>query len=139
MKAMTDTTIPIWQEFEEQLKAKLKDINDTIKKVFDQIVRIVSSIATSAVISDRVIRSTVKTFLGNLLHRQDLTLADVKKTIKEFGPRLTEFHRDAFSPLKTAIIGTLMEGTYHKANLQSGKLCTPAPVMNHASLTNKYI
>jgi hypothetical protein len=138
MKAMTDTMKPIWQEFEKQLRSKLKDINDAIMQAFEKIVGIVSNIATGAVIPDRVVRSTVETFLGNLLHRQGLAQSNVKKAIKEFGPSLTKLHSDAFSPVRSAIIGTLMEVTYRRANLVRGKLYTPTPVMNHALLTNKY-
>lgn len=66
-------------------------------------------------------RSALRTLTGTLRHRKDLILYGVENAAEHFHSELSSLRTDAFSSIRTAFVGQLMEDTYHAANMEYGE------------------
>lgn len=69
---------------------------------------------------DEEVRNALRTLTGTLQHRRRLLVRAVENVIEDFRSSLHSTHTDAFSPIRTSIVGKLMEGSYHAANMEYG-------------------
>ncbi|KAF2278876.1 uncharacterized protein EI97DRAFT_372095 [Westerdykella ornata] len=114
MKSMKDDMSTDWDNFKSNVEAQVKAIEKAVAEAFDNSFKIARDAADSL--------SAMETFADTLRHRKFLIRHGIKRAYeKEFQEELSSLDTDAFSPCETAFIGQLMEDTYHKAALESGK------------------
>ena len=118
MKAMKDNMSPVWDSFAVDLKADLQQINGAVIQAFDNGIRFVSAIEPCEANNNR---SAMRALAATLHHRKDLVLYSIEKANESFQYELCSLRTDAFSSIRTAFIGKIMEDTYHSANMEYGR------------------
>jgi len=129
MESMTDDMSAIWDSFEVDIEAHLERINDAVVQAFGNALTAASSIGANEPGAANNTRSAMRTLAATLCHRKDLTLNGIEKACESFNSGLSSFHTDAFSSIRTAFIGKLMESTYRAANIEYGKPALPLPAL----------
>lgn len=115
MEAMNGDMIEVWDSFMVDLNVHLDCLNASIKQAFDDSLGIACSIEANNT------RLTLQTLAATLHHRKELALDAIDLARECFHQDIATFHTDAFSSIRTAFIGKLLEGTYHAANMEYGK------------------
>lgn len=70
--------------------------------------------------SDRSLQYRFNPLIATLRHREALLLGSVETIIDDFQVKMSRVQTDALSPIRTSIVGQLMEGTYDEANREYG-------------------
>lgn len=131
MQGMQGDMSTVWDSFAVDLEAHLDQINGLVVQAFDNVLRVVLSTGANEPVAANNTRSVMRTLAGTLRHRKDLTLYGIEEAGDSFYSELSSLHTDAFSSIRTAIIGRLMENTYHAANMEYGKPASPVPALSH--------
>lgn len=63
--------------------------------------------------------------VATLRHRRSLLLNAVEIIIEDFREMMSHIETDVLSPIRTSIIGQLLEETYNAANMENGKFYAP--------------
>ncbi|RYO81753.1 hypothetical protein DL764_009715 [Monosporascus ibericus] len=106
--------------FALDLEAHLERINGAVVQAFNNVLRVALSTGTNEPGAANNTRSAMRTLAATLRHRKDLTLYGIEEASESFHSELSSLHTDAFSSIRTAFIGKLMENTYHAANMEYG-------------------
>ena len=85
--------------------------------------------------SDRSLQDRLNPLIATLRHRETLLLSSVETIIEDFQVKMSSVHTDALSPIRTSIVGQLMEGTYDEANREYGMFQTPPFPSRNSVLT----
>ncbi|KAF2194396.1 hypothetical protein K469DRAFT_495226, partial [Zopfia rhizophila CBS 207.26] len=120
MEGMKGDMSAVWDSFAVDLEAHLERINGAVVQAFGNVLRVALSTAANEPGAANNTRSAMRTLATTLRHRKDLTLYGIEKACESFHSELSSLHTDAFSSIRTAFIGKLMENTYHAANLEYG-------------------
>ncbi|RYP50632.1 hypothetical protein DL768_003914 [Monosporascus sp. mg162] len=120
MEGMKSDMSAVWDSFAVDLEAHLERINGVVIQAFDKVLRVVLSTGTNEPGAANNTRSAMRTLAATLRHRKDLTLYGIEKAGESFHSELSSLRTDAFSSIRTAFIGKLMENTYHAANMEYG-------------------
>jgi len=126
MESMNDDMSTLWDSFEVDIEAHLERVNATVVQAFGNALTVASSIGANEPGTANNTGSAMRTLATTLCHRKDLAHHGIEETSESFNSELSSFHTDAFSSIRTAFIGKLMESTYHAANMEYGK---PAPLL----------
>jgi hypothetical protein len=122
MGCMTAHMSPIWKRFETDLEAHLQQIDSAVHQSFDEAYGIASSTDADEPSATNSNRSEMLTLAGTLRHRETLALYGIEKACDSFHSAMSSLRTDAFSSIRTAFIGRLLEDTYHAANMEYGEL-----------------
>ncbi|CAI6334688.1 unnamed protein product [Periconia digitata] len=119
MTAMVDDMTPEWDKFSKLINETLDEIKGFVKESFTTAI---SEAPTRAqMFNSRGMQSTSSPLVHTLRHRQRLAMRGIENIIDDFmDERLGRLRTDALSPVHTAFIGELMNGSYHAANMESG-------------------
>ncbi|RYP01347.1 hypothetical protein DL765_010864 [Monosporascus sp. GIB2] len=120
MEGMKSDMSAVWESFVVDLEAHLERINGAVVQAFDNILGVALSTGANEPDAANNTRSAMRTLAATLRHRKDLTLSGIEEASEIFHSKLSSLHADAFSSIRTAFIGKLMENTYHAANMEYG-------------------
>jgi hypothetical protein len=67
------------------------------------------------------VRAALRTLAGTLHGRKRLLVSSLEDYIEDFLEQLSQAQTNSISPVQTAIIGQLMDNSYHAAIMESGK------------------
>lgn len=135
MDGMNGDMSPVWHSFVVNLEAHLERINEAVAQAFSNARRIALSTCENEPGAANNSRSAMRTLAATLHHREDRTLNGIEEENESFHSELSSLHTDAFSSIRTAFIGKLMETTYHAANMDHGKAAPISPALSHVLLT----
>ena len=71
-------------------------------------------------------RATLNTLTATFRNRRRLLLYEVENIVDDFQTGMISVHTDGLSPVRTSIIGELMENTYQSANREYGTCILPS-------------
>ncbi|RYO90874.1 hypothetical protein DL766_001625 [Monosporascus sp. MC13-8B] len=120
MEGMKGDMSAVWDSFAVNLEAHLERINGAVVQAFDNALRAALSTGANEHGAANNTRSAMQSLAATLCHRKDLTLYGIEEASESFHSELSSLHTDAFSSIRTAFIGKLMENTYHAANMEYG-------------------
>ncbi|KAF2462919.1 uncharacterized protein BDR25DRAFT_298822 [Lindgomyces ingoldianus] len=120
MEGMKGDMSAVWDGFAVDLEAHLERINGAVVQTFGNALGVALSAGTNRPGAANNAWSALRTLANTLGHRKDLTLYGIEKASESFHSELLSLHTDAFSSIRTAFIGKLMENTYHAANMEYG-------------------
>jgi hypothetical protein len=135
MEGMKGDMSAVCDSFAVDLEAHLERINGAVVQAFDNVLRVALSTGANEPGAANNTRSAMRTLAAILHHRKDLTLYGIEEASESFHSELSSLHTDAFSSIRTAFIGKLMENTYHEANMEYGKPALLLPALSHLLLT----
>lgn len=135
MEGMKGDMSAVWDSFAVDLEAHLERINGAVVQAFDSILRIALSTGANEPGAANNTRSAMRTLAATMHHRKDLTLYGIERAGESFHSELSSLHTDAFSSIRTAFLGKLMENTYHAANMEYGKPIVLLLTLSHLPLT----
>ncbi len=115
MEAMNSDMIEVWDSFVVDLDVHLDCLNASVNQAFDNSLGIACSNEANST------RLTLQTLAATLHHRKELALDAIDTARESFHHDIATFHTDAFSSIRTAFIGKLLESTYHAANMKYGE------------------
>jgi hypothetical protein len=121
MEGMKGDMSAVWDSFAVDLEAHLERINGAVVQAFGNVLRVALSTGANEPGAANNTRSAMRTLAATLHHRKDLTVYGIENASESFHSELSSLHTDAFSSIRTAFIGKLMENTYHEANMEYGK------------------
>lgn len=121
MESMTADMSDVWNSFVIDLEAQLERLDGAIIQSFDDVFDIALAAGTREPGAANNSRPAMQTFAANMRHRKDLTLYGIEQAVDSFHSNLTTLNSNAFSSVRTAFIGRLMERTYHAANIEYGE------------------
>jgi hypothetical protein len=124
IQTMTEDLSTVWDSFAIDLDVEIEHINTATNQIFARIIRLASSARGNEPRAPNNNGSAMRTFVSNLIHREHLTRYGVDRANETFESKLSSLRTDAFSSVRTAFIGGLMESTYHAANMEFGKFIT---------------
>jgi hypothetical protein len=113
--------LAVWDSFVVGLQAQLEVPEAAVIQTFDKLLSITSPKATRWRDTPRNVQSTMQTLTGILHHRKDLVILGIEQAIENFHSDMIYLRSDIFTPVRTSIIGKLMQDTYHAANMESGE------------------
>ncbi|KAF2789491.1 hypothetical protein K505DRAFT_365563 [Melanomma pulvis-pyrius CBS 109.77] len=113
---MNDDLSDLWDAFSGDVESYLDRTNDFIKAVFDSVVRIMIETANA----ETGVRTALLTLTETFRHRTRLILYEVENIIEEFQAEMMSVRTDGLSPVRTSIVGQLMEDTYQTASRECG-------------------
>jgi len=125
----------IWSVFVVDLEAHLEHVNDEVDEAFDTVLEIALSTGSNESGVANNTGSSMRTLAEALHHRQDITLHGIDRASESFQSELGSLNTNAFSSIRTAFTGKLMETIYHAANMEYGKLTLPSPALSYLLLT----
>jgi hypothetical protein len=111
----------VWNSFASDLDDEIELVNITTSQIFERVLRLAVSTRTNETRVTRDTRSAMRTFAANLVHREHLTRYGIEKATETFESDLSSLRADVLSSVRTALIGQIMEATYHAANMEYGK------------------
>ncbi|KAH8732134.1 hypothetical protein GQ44DRAFT_767167 [Phaeosphaeriaceae sp. PMI808] len=117
---MGDDMSAVWDNFRDELDAQLEQTKDAISQSFNKILRIALSASSNGSRGPNNSRSAIQTLAATLRYREDLTTHGFEQAVESFYSELSMLLTDAFSSIRTAFIGQLMEHAYHAANMEYG-------------------
>jgi hypothetical protein len=132
---MTADMSDVWNSFVLDLEAQLERIDGAIIQSFDDVFDIALAAGTREPGAASNTRPAMQTFAANMRHRKDLTLYGIEQAVDSFHSNLTSLKSDAFSSVRTAFIGRLMERTYHAANIEYGEFSLSFLALSYFFLT----
>lgn len=124
----------LWNIFDENVASYLNQIYQDIDQVFRNILRVTSDagkwasflyhcgrlLTSSIANSDHTLQVRLNPLIATLRHRKSLLLHGVDTIIEDFQSKMSNVQTDAFSPIRTSIIGQLMDAAYNAANMEYG-------------------
>ncbi|ORY11257.1 hypothetical protein BCR34DRAFT_484487 [Clohesyomyces aquaticus] len=116
MESMTTDTTQQWDTFHIEVEAFLGRTSAFIEEVFNDIFRITNQAAAS----QQQTRTALRTLLATLRSRRGIVMYSIEDLTLTYHRRLSSLQTDAFSPIRTSIIGQLLEPTYRAANMECG-------------------
>jgi hypothetical protein len=119
MEDMRGDMSAVWDSFKVDLEAHLQRFDGAVVSAFDNVVRV--ALTTDANVPGATNDTAMRTLAATLGHRKDLILYHIEKANESFDSELSSLHTNAFSSIRTAFIGRLLESTYHAANMDYGK------------------
>lgn len=129
MESMQNDMTTVWDSFTVEVNAHIERVDGAVTRAFDRVIR--TALSTGDVNAEaragNDTLSAMRTLGATLGHRKDLVLYEIEKASEKFETDLSSLHTDAFSSIRTAFIGKLLEATYHAANMDYGK-STPSPL-----------
>jgi hypothetical protein len=72
------------------------------------------------------VRAALSTLIATFRNRRRLLLYEVENIVDNFQTQMISVHTDGLSPIRTSIIGELMENTYKSANREYGTCILPS-------------
>ncbi|KAK2766946.1 hypothetical protein FQN54_006261 [Arachnomyces sp. PD_36] len=122
MASMNDDMSPLWRSFVLDLAAHLDRLDAAVTQTFSNARRIaLSTCENGPAAAANNSRSMMRTLAATLHHREDRILDGLEEESENFDSKISSFHTDAFSSIRTAFIGKLMETTYyHAASVEYG-------------------
>jgi hypothetical protein len=114
--AMRTDMQPVWDKFTvDVVETQLADLSATIAQVFAAILTIASPPD-----AELHFRSSMRTLTTVTVHRRGLVVSGIEQALETLHSALSSLSTNAFSRLRTAYIGKLMEETYHAAAMEYG-------------------
>ncbi|KUL85849.1 hypothetical protein ZTR_07402 [Talaromyces verruculosus] len=116
ISSMKNDISGLWDPFNTDVDTFLNQISLSIEEVFRNSLKVTGD----TVNSDRSLQDRLNPLIATLRHRETLLLSSVETIIEDFQVKMSSVHTDALSPIRTSIVGQLMEGTYNEANKEYG-------------------
>ncbi|KAF2026367.1 hypothetical protein EK21DRAFT_115930 [Setomelanomma holmii] len=120
IQGMTTDLSAVWDSFAVDLDTGIERVNTAAVHIYAKVFEIAASPAENRSRETDDIGSAMRTLASNLLHREHLTRYGIEKVTETFESNLSSLRSDTLSSVRTALIGKLMEGTYHAANMDYG-------------------
>lgn len=80
--------------------------------------------------SDRNLQAVLNSLTSTLIHRQSLLLYGIENIFEDFEEDMSTVRTNSFSPIRTSIVGQIMEETYNTANMQYGMFSCAASTVS---------
>lgn len=84
--------------------------------------------------SDRDLQAVLNSLTSTLIHRQSLLLYNIENIFEDFEEEMFTLRTNSFSPIRTSIVGQIMEETYNTANLEYGMFSCAASTVSFFEL-----
>lgn len=122
VESMKSDMAHIWDGCAINLESQLDLINETVSQAFGKVLELALPPNRRGSRATNTTPRAMRTLATILRHREDLVLNGMEKIVESFQSEFSCLQADAFSSVRTAFIGKLMESTYHAANMEYGKL-----------------
>ncbi|KAF2710421.1 hypothetical protein K504DRAFT_405554 [Pleomassaria siparia CBS 279.74] len=116
MSTMKEDLYSQWVNLERSLPAYLEQTNVFIESCFIRVINTLKKIPNA----DDGARAGIRTLIATFRHRRHLLSYDFENITDDFRAQISAVQTDALSPIRTSIIGTLMENKYKRANREYG-------------------
>lgn len=110
----------VWARFVGDQEQNLQQALDSIKDIFESMLRNDMPGNFTGPDVDNISRSMVRTLAEIRDHRKDIVLCGTQNAIEEFRFELLELETDALGSVRTSFIGNIMDYYYHEAILRCG-------------------
>ncbi|KAF2108978.1 hypothetical protein BDV96DRAFT_652220 [Lophiotrema nucula] len=113
IELMNDDLSDIWTTFNEDIESHVDSLPQSVTDAF-------AAIFNATRVQDNGIRNELSELTANLRRRRELILHGIENANEDFQEQLSRLQTDALAPVRTAIIGQLMQGSYESANMEYG-------------------
>ncbi|OAL53048.1 hypothetical protein IQ07DRAFT_533701 [Pyrenochaeta sp. DS3sAY3a] len=120
-QGMTTDLSAVWDSFAVDIDTEIEGVNTAAEQTYAKLLEIAAPLAENRSMAINEIGSAMRTFASNLLHRENLTHYGIEEALETFESNHASLRADTLSSVRTASIGTLMESTYHAAQMEYGR------------------
>ncbi|KAF1998022.1 hypothetical protein P154DRAFT_440141 [Amniculicola lignicola CBS 123094] len=110
-----------WASFVDDIETHIDRIDVNIEETFDHaITRLLNAGEQGRLTAGGRARHPLLTLIAAMRHRRDLLLHSLEDVGLDFQSKISALRTDAFSPIRTSIIGQIMEPAYNAARRDLG-------------------
>ncbi|KAF2266375.1 hypothetical protein CC78DRAFT_459505 [Lojkania enalia] len=108
----------LWNTFNGDVEFYLDRTQTSINDIFRTVLRATSNPGNAHLLTH--VQAALRTLTATLRHRKFLLLHAIQNITEDFQRKMSILQTDAFAPIRTSIVGQLMETAYHSANMEYG-------------------